>query len=80
MKMTPTKDRVLFEREKPQETSGGIFVRNPAQTNRARIIAVGKEVTLLKPGDEVIVPLNVGYPLPPFGFVCREHDVAAVMS
>lgn len=59
MNVQPLSDRILLKRIKVENISkGGIILDNAPEhhSKYARVVAVGKNVTEVKPGDKVLIP------------------------
>lgn len=55
MKITPLNKRVLLKLvNQNSQTIGGIYIPTSKQENVGEVLAVGKEVELIKVGDKVI--------------------------
>lgn len=88
MKLKPLKDRVLVSYVEEAEVSkGGIYIPDNAKEKpqRGRVEAVGKEVTEVKVGNEVLVGKYSGDKVPfKVGsqemLIIKEEDILAVIE
>ena len=79
LKLRPTHDRIVAKRI-TEESKGGILLHNPEQTNRAEVVAVGPECSVLV-GETIILGKFSAVRIDGEDLlVMRESDVFAVVE
>ena len=78
MNIKPLHDRVLIERlDSVKETASGIILKHSEEPDRAKVIAVGPEVTEVSAGDVVQPDWGKCAKLQEF-FIVKIEDIAYV--
>jgi co-chaperonin GroES (HSP10) len=74
--MTPLADNILVESVDIAPASGSLLLTT-AKEQRTRVVAVGKDVKLVKPGDFVVINQIVDTGA---GLFAKEKDVIAIIK
>lgn len=78
MNIKPLHDKVLIERlETTKETASGIILRHSGEPDRAKVIAVGPEVTEVQVGDVVQPDWGQAAKLQDY-FMVKIEDIAYI--
>jgi len=81
MNLTPLRNNVIVEKlEKELTTSSGIILKSNDEADKAKVIAVGSEVTDVAVGDTILINWNKAVKLMDNLYQVNVNEVVAIFE